>query len=108
LTARFLYSIPVSLVGYRKINPVEVSLELRRVYEDIFTALLRIEVSVGTDNVLIVKPLQLDETAKQRFQDYQEQIERKLGIDGELKDVADWGSKLSGAVARIAGIFACN
>ncbi|MDP9366172.1 MAG: YfjI family protein, partial [Chloroflexota bacterium] len=53
------------------------------------------------------KPRDLDPSpeAGERFLRFEQALEPRLGPDGELGHVADWGAKLAGLVARVAGLF---
>lgn len=97
LVARFLYALPESYVGRRIIKPPTIPGDASDAYNTLITALL--------DLPLAPEPRQLvfDAHAARRFEDFQAAIEPQLGEFGPLGEMADWGSKLPGAVARIAG-----
>ncbi|GAA1363049.1 hypothetical protein GCM10009596_23530 [Arthrobacter rhombi] len=98
---RFLYSIPGSFVGYRKVNPAAVPTEVAAAYYE------RVQELVGRlyDNqepdVLTFGP-----EAAYRFNIWQEAVETDLRPDGQLGSprLIGWGSKLAGTTARFAGI----
>lgn len=101
LLARVLWCLPVDLVGRRKVRGVEVMPpEIATAYQDLITT-LAIELAARD-----VVTLALTTPAKEALLDYAEQVERWLLPDAELGSVRatrEWGSKLVGAVARIAG-----
>ena len=49
--------------------------------------------------------LSLSIEARETLRACQEWIEPRLGENGELAAIADWGLKLSGGIARIAGLL---
>jgi replicative DNA helicase len=101
LLARILYASPVSKVGHRRIAPPSVDPEVERRYGTTVRDLARgMRGWVGDPAVLM-----LTEDAQQEFQRIEAAVEPTLAGDGELASLADWGSKLPGAVARIAGIL---
>jgi hypothetical protein len=99
LTARFLYALPESYVGRRAIGPPPIPEPVAAAYEEGLVALANLPLSP------IPHQLLLDPAATTRFRAFQRAIEPQLGEFGRLGDMADWGSKLPGAVARIAGLL---
>ncbi len=99
LLARFLYAVPQSLVGARDLDAPHVPDEVRAGYEAIVKTLLSIE---ATQNA---RRLRLTNGAANRLREFRAWLEPQLGLAGELSVIADWGSKLSGAVARIAALL---
>ncbi|SMX65437.1 Protein of unknown function (DUF3987) [Brevibacterium sp. Mu109] len=99
---RFLYSVPSSSVGYRTINPPPVPPTVAGAYETNVSALARRYADEDTTATLT-----LDQAATQRFAVVQERVEASLRPDGNLGSprLIGWGSKLAGAIARIAGII---
>src|ERR1035438_5558931 len=43
-----------------------------------------------------------------RWKEFQLSVERQMAEDGPIHEIQDWGSKLPGAVARIAGEIHCS
>lgn len=99
---RFLYAVPDSLVGYRTIDPVPVPGDVAGRYQDRMRTLAR---TFAPDDHTTF--LRFDQDARVRFAEVQAKNERRLRQDGALGSlrIKGWGSKLSGAVARIAGIL---
>jgi replicative DNA helicase len=98
LLARVLFSLPTSFVGMRRVDAPPVPPSVAESYDASLRSLL--VTSMPTEGVL-----RLSAEALQSFDGYAKGIERHLGPDGELHAIADWAGKLSGAVARIAGIL---
>jgi hypothetical protein len=94
-----MYSLPVSLLGQRKIDPEPVSPEVQRAYETLIRRLFSTQDDRG-------KPweLKLAEDAESRFLDWQNQVESMFREDGRLELMKDWGGKCAGLAARIAAI----
>lgn len=103
LLGRFLYAIPVSLVGERKIGAPAVSELIRRRYEQAILTLLRatpepVDPAHGPC-------IRFGADALRAMVEFETWLEPRLAIDAQLGTLADWASKLAGAVARIAAIL---
>jgi hypothetical protein len=105
LLARFLYSLPVNLVGRRKTRQPAVRFDVRCGYHDIVVKLLGLPWNLNPDEERIPHLLLLDPDARSQLQAFEEWLEPQLGEGGDLASIADWGSKLAGAVMRLAGIL---
>jgi hypothetical protein len=97
LLARFLYSLPRSIVGLRLVETPEVPEEIERRYHRAIANVLRL---AGSDRLLPLSP----EAHRARC-DFQAELEPRLGDDGDLEPIRDWAGKLTGAVCRLAGIL---
>ncbi|MFD9465596.1 DUF3987 domain-containing protein [Streptomyces sp. NPDC060027] len=100
LLARFLFSLPASTLGYRKIVVPPVPEKTSRAYESHLTAL----VHTLTDLPEAVT-IKCSGPADQAVIKLQEDVEPKLRPDGPLAHIDDWAGKYVGAVARIAGLL---
>jgi hypothetical protein len=100
LLARFLYSLPVSPLGRRAIDPPPVPAGIMHTYDMNLSALVR-SLAEWTDPVVLVP----DDDAKVLLQAFQSDLEPRLGPDGDLAHIADWASKLAGQLVRVAGLI---
>ena len=99
LLGRFLYSLPQSNIGCRKINTIALSEMTRQRYCTKIKSLLGLKLNDSRNALL------LDDAAKAEFVMLEKWLEPNLADGGELASITDWGGKLAGAVARIAGIL---
>ncbi|TSB17936.1 YfjI family protein, partial [Streptomyces benahoarensis] len=101
LLARFLYSLPESLVGYRKSEPDPIPDETKDVYTRTVID-LTLAMAEWTDPAA----LQLDPDAYAVLKEFKDRTEPKLRKrGGELGHIEDWAGKVVGAAARIAGLL---
>jgi replicative DNA helicase len=103
--ARFLFSLPVSPLGTRKTITTPLSGNLRFHYEVLLERLLSHTRGMHLDGKPYTRALHFDAEAQALLDTFQDEIEPKLGEFGELAQIAGWGGKLVGAVARIAGLL---
>ena len=110
LLARFLYSVPTSTVGHRRVGAPPVPDETLETYRKELQALARSLLDeaeaarmVGSGDLLV---LTLDADAAAALLAFEAEVEPRLHPhSGDLAHIADWASKLVGAVARIAGLL---
>jgi replicative DNA helicase len=100
LLARFLYAVPRSTVGRRQVGPPPVPETVRGHYQAEMRALCASLAELGEPALLV-----FDAGAERLLLDFEADLEPRLGDDGDLGHIADWGSKLTGAAARIAGLL---
>ncbi|KJY38137.1 DNA primase [Streptomyces sp. NRRL S-495] len=100
LLARYLYSVPVSLVGSRNVEPDPISDEVVDTYGRHLVALTT-ELADWTDPAII----QLTPEADAVMLAYQKVTESRLGKGGTLAPIIKWAAKRDGAVARIAALL---
>ena len=102
LLARFLYAMPASNVGKRDVRRhTPIHQEVADEYRDyLFTLLEGLPGPVEAPKVL-----PLSEAARDVWLDLAEEIEHQQGEGGRYESIADWTSKLPGAVARIAALL---
>jgi hypothetical protein len=105
LLGRFLYACPPDLLGRRQIDPPAVPNSVRRAYEIHVEALLRLPAGTDTSGRPIPHLLQLSTPALDQLHEFQRKVELELSEFGGLGTMRDWGGKLVGAVARIAGVL---
>jgi replicative DNA helicase len=99
LLARFLYALPTSMLGARTGDPPPVPEAVRSAYG---TALRRLLMLQQQKHTLTLK---FSPEAYAAWREFYLWVEPQLGEGGELESISDWGSKLPGSVARIAGIL---
>ena len=97
LLARFLYSLCISKVGYRKLQTKAVPDKIIKKYEDFIFKLMDISIE---DRLLKLTP-----EANKLWGDFYHKVESSMRPDEQLDFLKDWGSKLAGAVGRIAGLL---
>ncbi len=99
LLGRLLMSLPASLVGYRDVDAPDVPQHLWARYGEAVRKLL--DLVVPTEAWFVA----LDDGARAAFLDLAREVEAMLGPGRELAGMRDWGGKLTGAVARMAGVL---
>jgi replicative DNA helicase len=106
LLARFLYSLPASLVGRRQAGapPVPEALADRHATElQTLAASLTTPATFAGDGPTI---LTLEPDAGELLLDFERDLEPRLApATGDLAHLADWAAKLTGATCRIAGLL---
>jgi len=96
LSARFLYAVGQSMAGYRTRQSTPVPTSIKDAYHKGIVALM-------SDNEPI--ELMLTPSAQHLWDEFYDEVELRLRPGSELEHLVDWGSKLPGAVARIAGLL---
>lgn len=105
LLARFSYSLPVSLLGRRRLDAPPVPAAVRTAYEVNVGYLLTLPYGTDGESQNAPHVLTLGDAARQRLLEFMEWLEPQLAPDGELGMITDWAGKLAGAIARIAGLL---
>jgi hypothetical protein len=101
LLPRILYSIPASRVGRRSTESQPVSHAISEDYARHIRQLA--DHLLGyVDNPRV---LRLSEPAAATFAAFRAELEPRLAPGSDLGHIAEWGSKLPGAVTRIAGLL---
>ena len=98
---RWLYSIPKSKVGYRDIDPPSVEAATRQRWNQVIRHLLDLPLPDSEGIPLLT----LSKDAAQQHRSFRGRIENDLRPGQELDDLADWGNKLAGTVARLAALL---
>lgn len=99
LVARFLYSLPESLVGRRRADSPSVPGSTVEQYEICLWRLLEAESGASGEAIQLTIARDADDI-RIAFTD---RLEPRIGPRGDLYHMADWGSKAVGAAVRIAG-----
>lgn len=101
LLGRFLYSVPESLVGRRRLSPDPIPDQAKDTYRR-HVIDLTVFLAEWTDPAVV----QLTPEADAALLAFQERVEPKLAArGGSLGHIADWAGKLAGATARIAALL---
>jgi hypothetical protein len=100
IAARYWYAVPASRVGFRTTDAPPMPAEHRQWWDRCIRTLLDLPNDIGSDQAL-----QLSEEATTLFSVFRDQIELRLRPGSELSEIADWGAKLPGAVARIVALL---
>ncbi|HPX31662.1 MAG TPA: YfjI family protein [Smithella sp.] len=96
LKARFLYAICRSRAGYRSRHSDIIPPHLKMAYNKRILSLMQMNAH---------RTLTLTPDAQCIWDCFYDGIETELRPGGHLVELVDWGSKLPGAVARIAGLL---
>lgn len=105
LLARFLYAVPESGIGKRKTDPQILPAHLSGQYNSLIRDLLSMPFAKGEDGRKVPCMVKLSAEALAELLGFMGELEPKLSRVGEMGHVQDWGGKLAGAVARIAGLM---
>jgi hypothetical protein len=100
LIGRFIYGMPASRLGSRRINSDPVPPFVSASYQAAVRRLCDITPADGGPAVLRLSP-----GAADCFRDWAVEVEAMLGPDGRLSSMRDWGGKLVGLTARLAGLI---
>jgi hypothetical protein len=103
--ARFLYSIPASLVGRRKIAPGAVPEYVTEAFRQSMLGLWKTFAQLDDTGADVPNRLHFSAEADGAMWAFEAWIEPLLATGGELYSLAGWANKLAGAVARIAAIL---
>ncbi len=107
LLARLLYSMPVSLVGSRQVDPPPVPRAVADAYYAGLLKLLRESPGAddGSEKEIVPRRLVFGVGALRMTNALSKMLEPRMGENGDLAVMADWVSKLAGTVARIAALL---
>jgi replicative DNA helicase len=100
LLARFLYALPADNVGHRLVGADPVPRAVTAAY-----ATQVVDLAEGLADWTDPAILQLNPAAQAALLEAERRIEPTLAPDRELGGVRDWGSKLAGAIVRLAGLL---
>jgi hypothetical protein len=104
LLARFLFALPPSSLGDRKLVPQPCPAAVRDAYRDLITRLIRLT-PPACDGAWRPWRLKFSGEAYDAWKSFQREVESMMREGGRLERLRDWGSKLPGAVVRLAGVF---
>jgi hypothetical protein len=104
LLARFLYSLPESLVGHRQVGPPPVPAAVADRYTRELQALAARLTAPASDDGPAV--LALGHEAAELLLGFERDLEPRLAAgSGDLVHLAGWAAKLAGATCRLAGLL---
>jgi hypothetical protein len=104
LLARFLYALPPSPLGNRKLAPQPCPAEVRKAYQELIARLIGLAPPT-VDGAWQPWRLKFSDEAYAAWKQFQQEVEPMMRESGKLYHLRDWTGKLPGAVARLAGIF---
>ena len=107
LLARFLYLLPKTNLGYRKLESEPVSGNVENEYCELVYSLLDIEQAEDERGAKIPYILKLSNNAYLEWLEFARVVEKDLREGGRFEYITDWAGKLPGAAARIAGLLHC-
>lgn len=96
LSARFLYSVPKSLVGSRRFETKPIDFDNKKRFSDLIHEILN-------EPRTITKFISLSDDAYLLLKDYYESFESRLITD--LKEIGGWAGKLVGNILRISALI---
>ena len=102
LDGRFLYFLPESLLGRRKLEPSPMDLKVK---DRFFARVLGLLPECWSPEIPEPVEVELSAEAYEIWLAFAKKVEQALDSGGEFEGMKDWGGKLAGAVARIAGLF---
>jgi putative DNA primase/helicase len=101
--ARWLYGLPRSAVGFRKVRAKAVPGEVRAAYESGLLGMWRVEYFDVIEETPVDLTLSAEASAElEAFEVWKEIL---LRPGGELSSCGGWGNKLGGLCVRVAGIL---
>ncbi|MDB4396316.1 YfjI family protein [bacterium] len=101
LFSRFIFSIPKSRIGSRKLESHPIPYQIQSQYGNALAFLLGLPIPDRP------KTIQLSSDSYQAWKQFQMDIEHMMKMDGRLSDpvLRAWGGKLAGNTARIAALL---
>jgi len=105
MTARFLYSLPPSKVGYQAHAPTPMRLSVVGKYVTNIKALMAMTTPTNSYGSSQPHRIVFTEEAWQLHGKLHDVIQVNMRPDGALRHMADWGAKLLGNVVAIAGLL---
>lgn len=103
LDGRFLYFMPESLLGRRKLEPAPMNPATRQAFHEKIRSLLPTRADAEAPAELV--KLEFSDTAYQVWLTFAGEVEKELAPGMEFEGMTDWGGKIAGGVARLAGLF---
>ncbi|WP_292924988.1 DUF3987 domain-containing protein [Nitrosomonas sp.] len=105
LLGRFLYVLPPSNLGYRKLNANPIFPDYSARYDGILTGILNQEMATDNEDEPCPHILKIKDDVLQTWQNYALKVEAGMREGGTYAHLTDWAGKLPGAVIRIAALL---
>jgi hypothetical protein len=105
LLARFLYSLPTSMLGRRDMEPEPARPATLAAYEQGVRSLLDLPAVPDAQGKPVPAVLTCAPRARASLLALARDLEQRMGDAGDLEPIADWASKLAGQTARLAGVL---
>jgi len=105
LLGRFLYVLPPSNLGYRKLNANPIFPDYSARYEGILTGILNQEMATDNEGEPYPHILKITTDAVQIWHNFALKVEAGMREGGTYAHLTDWAGKLPGAVIRIAALL---
>ena len=105
LLGRFLYSLPKSLLGCRKIDTHPVDPKISSAYQKLILDALKLAPNMDTDGKPCPHVVTIGRDALRELDRFAIEVEKQLAPNGSFASMGDWAGKLVGAVCRVAGIL---
>lgn len=105
LLARFLYLLPPSILGYRKLQSVPIPETIKNAYHHGVTAMLNWSLAVDEKGKEHCHQLELSESASANLRTFSLLVEEQMRPGGSMEHCTDWAGKAPGAAARLAGVL---
>lgn len=103
--ARYLVADPASTQGTRSASLQEPTWEALHVFHNRVTELLEAAMVARAEGGKSRSVLSFSPEAKERWVWIQNEVERRIGLDGDLSSVRDFASKFMEIMSRVAAIF---
>jgi hypothetical protein len=103
--ARFLFSIPKSYVGSRKVAPAAVAPSLAQTFATNILSLWKLPACCDERGEYTPTILEFSPSGDAVMRDLERWLEPQLGEDAPLAHLGGWAGKLAGAIARLAAIL---
>jgi len=104
LLERFLYILPRSNLGFRKLEQKPIPAPLQEQFERDIRLLLDMPPVIEHGHEF-PRILTLSDDARKIWQDFRHEVEVALRPDGKLSPCQGWGGKIAGFTLRIAGLL---
>ncbi len=106
LAARFVFALPESPLGARSCERSPLSSVLADRWSEVIGRILSATPHRdGISGKESPRPIRLSEGAYRAWRAAEKALEPRLGPDGDMGSISDWGGKRMGNVARIAGVL---